>query len=109
MKKYTLLLSALFSASLFSANAQALSYTAANVSYSDDNGYSGTTTVGNFSEQGRLGIASPGKITWDFTATADTGIFSFEIAGYRTLDGDNSLLQDDLAVYVNGIRLVAPE
>lgn len=94
---------------LASQQAQANTYTASSVSYSDYHGYSGTTNVGGFSniEGGYGGIASPGQISWNVTTTAGTASLSFQTIAYGSLDGTGpgSCCTDVLTVNVNGTEV----
>ncbi len=77
---------AMFCITLFAAgNAQAAVYTT------------------NFSGLGTL--ASPGSIAWDFSAPGGSGVLSFELAGYGTLDGAYNGYTDTFRLSVNGTEI----
>jgi hypothetical protein len=88
------------------SNAHATTFNATSVTYSDQNGYSGTTTPGSFSniEGGYGGIGTPGQISWGVATGAGAGTLGFEIAGYGSLDGQNCCT-DTLTVYTNGTEV----
>ncbi len=80
------MVSALFSIAVFAtSNAQASTYSA------------------DFSGLGAL--ASPGSITWDFSALGGPGNLSFELRGYITLDGQGAPWSDTFHLSVNGSEI----
>jgi hypothetical protein len=88
-------------------SANAYTITANSVQYSDGNGYSGNATVGSLSENGLPGIASPGNISWDFSApAAGSATLNFELAGYRSLDGSYNCCSDIFSLFVNGNEIL---
>lgn len=100
--KHTTILPALL-LGLTAVSAQADTYNASTVSYTDANG-SGSASAGLFPS---TGITSPGQISWTFTSSsAGQGTFGFQIAGYLSLDGNNCCT-DSLSVLVNGNEVFA--
>lgn len=63
-----------------------------------------TTFFSNTVPTGQIG--SPGSMTYTFAGPAKSGTLSFELAGYKTLDGVNCCT-DTLTVLLNGTTLLS--